>query len=820
MSPRRTRLLRGLAIVAVAPFAALLLAALLTPFPAELREGASSSVRVLDNRGRLLREVRATDGKRARPLTDAELHGPLANAMIAAEDRRFRSHHGVDVLALGRAIATSLAHRRIVSGASTLTMQLARTVHPRPKSLGGKFLEMALALRIEASLEKDEILRAYLERVDFGPGLRGAGAASLAIFDKPLTSLSTAEAALLAGLPRGPSLYDVRKRPELAKTRRNRVIDRMLAMGTLTEKAAENARGEPLAPASRPPAFGAPHLVRGLVGGALRAWAPELATVGTPSEITTTIDGDLQRVAENALRIHLQPLAKKNVTSGAVVVVENETGKVLVYVGSPDFFDEAKLGQNDGASSLRQPGSTLKPFVYGLAMERLGFTAATVLPDINLHLATAAGDFAPRNYDGKFHGPVRLRQALATSLNIPAVATAEEVGIDALLDRLRDVGFDSLREAPSHYGPGVALGDGEVTLLALARAYSTLARRGHDHPLVFVTAASGSGGVLAPPSFADGPPILEETATDVLTDILADSGSREAAFGEGEALRFPFDVAAKTGTSKGYRDNWTVGFTRAITVAVWVGNFDGTPMTAVSGVTGAGPVFHSVMEAAMRDRPTSGAENSLQLRQRVRSPADATDPHALVEVPVCALSGERPNSVCPHRVHEWMTRGDAAALSVCGYHEQVRIERATGHRAGGSCPLNETELRVFEHYPPLYGEWPLSAERPLAPATASVRCPPDAADDSVGDTTALRIDYPLPDSRFVLDPEQDLAVQRVQLRISGPRRMQRAELRVDGAVVATSTPPIRLSMPLTPGEHTAVLEADGATSEPLHFTVR
>lgn len=809
------------AILLLAPFVALLVTAALTPFPSELRTGASPSVRVLDSQGRLLREVRASDGKRARPLTDAELRGPLASAMIAAEDRRFYSHPGVDPLAVVRAIATSVASGRVVSGASTLTMQLARTVHPRPKSLRGKFLEMALALRIEATLNKDEILRAYLERVDFGPGLRGAGAASIAIFDKPLTSLSTAEAALLAGLPRGPSLYDVRRRPHLAKARRNRVIDRMQAMGTLNEKAAENARGEPLSPVVRPPAFGAPHLVRGLVGGALRPWAPELERVGTLASLTTTIDSDLQRVAENALRIHLEPLAKKNVGSGAVVVVENETGKVLAYVGSHDFFDDARLGQNDGASSLRQPGSTLKPFVYGLAMERLGYTAATVLPDVSLHLATPAGDFAPHNYDGKFHGPVRLRQALATSLNVPAVVAADEIGVDVLVDRLRELGFQSLTEAPSHYGPGVALGDGEVTLLALARAYSTLARRGQDRPLVFFSAASGSTGEVVPTPSPLGAPLLDPVSADVLTDILSDAGAREAAFGDGDALRFPFDVAAKTGTSKGYRDNWTVGFTRAITVAVWVGNFDGSPMTAVSGVTGAGPVFHSVMEAAMRDRPTNGVADSLRLRVTTSArAADADREHALVEVPVCALSGERPTSICPHTIHEWMTQADAERLSGCGYHEQVRVERATGHRAGGGCPLHDTELRLFEHYPPLYGEWPISAERPLAPAVSSVRCPPDADDAQVEDTTTLRIDYPLPDSRFVLDPEQDLSVQRVQVRISGPRRMQRASLRLDGSIVATSTAPIHLSMPLTPGAHTAILEADGAASEPLHFTVR
>lgn len=788
-----------------APFLALFLAAVCTPFPAELREPPGTSVRVLDRHGRLLREVRASDGKRARALTDAELRGPLAEAMIAAEDRRFRAHHGVDFLAIGRAVVTSARAGRVVSGASTLTMQLARTVRPRPKSVRGKFLEMALALRIEATLSKQEILRAYLERVDFGPSLRGAGATSLAIFDKPVAALSTAEAALLAGLPRGPNLYDVRKRPQLAKRRRDRVIDRMQAAGTLSAESAASARGEPLAPQRDAVPFGAPHLVRALVDGSLRADIPGLEAIGTPQTLETTLDADLQRVAENALRVHLEPLAQKNVGTGAVVVLENETGHVLAYVGSRDFFDEAHLGQNDGVRSLRQPGSTLKPFVYGLAMERLGYTAATVLPDVELHLATPSGDFAPRNYDGKFHGPVRLRQALATSLNVPAVETAAALGPAVVIDRLHELGFTSLTEAPSHYGPGVALGDGEVSLLALARAFSTLARRGADLPPVFLRSAIGDRGSLPARAAPTPRPIMSPVATDAITDILADAGARQAAFGEGEVLRFDHDVAAKTGTSKGFRDNWTAGYTRAVTVAVWVGNFDGTPMSGISGVTGAGPVFQAVMSAAMRGRTATS------LRARAGE--------ELQEVSICALSGERPTEACPHRLRELMPTEAVTQLSDCGYHERVRIEKATGHRAGPTCPLADTELVSFERFPLEYGAWPQEASRPLAPLEASVRCPPED-DPSKEDGLALRIEYPLPDARFVLDPERDPHTQAVPIRISGPRKLRSLTLFVDGAQTTTVGPPFTLSLPLTAGTHELVVTGADQRSEPVRIHVR
>jgi penicillin-binding protein 1C len=281
-----------------------------------------------------------------------------------------------------------------------------------------------------------------------------------------------------------------------------------------------------------------------------------------------------------------------------VVVVENATGDVLAYVGSPDFGDRAHGGQNDGARAKRQPGSTLKPFVYGLAMERVGLTAASVLPDVELHLDVARGEYAPRNYDERFHGPVRLREALANSLNVPAVWTAAKVGDGAVLERLREVGFRSLLESPEYYGPAIALGDGEVTLLELAGAYATLARGGVTRPLRFL---KGEEGDLVARAGLERRVMPPEIAA-VLGDVLADRNARLASFGERSALELPFDVAAKTGTSKGFRDNWTVGYTREVTVAVWVGNFDGSPMEGVSGITGAAPIFRAVMDAAMRGR--------------------------------------------------------------------------------------------------------------------------------------------------------------------------------------------------------------------------
>ena len=267
---------------------------------------------------------------------------------------------------------------------------------------------------------------------------------------------------------------------------------------------------------------------------------------------------------------------------------------------SPSFTDAANQGENDGVLAKRQPGSALKPFVYELALEKLGFTAATVLPDVDQHWQHDGVDYHPQNYDGRYHGPVRLREALANSYNVPAVYTAALLGPGLLLERLRALGFASLDRDASYYGPALALGDGEVRLLELANAYATLARGGTWLPV---------RAVVRPPSDA-GRVVVAPRELGVITDILADPHARLASFGENSALDLPFPVAVKTGTSKGFRDNWTVGYTSEVTVAVWVGNFDGSPMLGVSGVTGAGPLFREVMLAAHRRHPGHDASLS------------------------------------------------------------------------------------------------------------------------------------------------------------------------------------------------------------------
>ncbi|MRG96067.1 penicillin-binding protein 1C [Polyangium spumosum] len=798
--PRGRRRRIELALVVVfSPVLCLGLAAALTPLPPELRAddlaATDPSTVFLDRHGVVLCEVRARDGTRARPVRLADIDPRVVRAVLAAEDKRFSLHPGVDPIAITRAVGQALFSRRIVSGGSTLTQQLARNLVPRPRTVVGKLREMALALRIEASLSKPRILEAYLNRVAFGPALRGVEAASRFYFDKSTRDLSLAEAAALASLPRGPTLYDPRRGTELLKRRRDRVLERMRAARLAESDDVDRALGEPLVLAPRGSGLGIPHLRQALLAGGKGIGTDGLA--GKAAIVTTTLDRGLQREIEILAVQTIERLAARNVTAASVVVLDNETGEILAYVGSPDIENAARLGHNDGVLARRQPGSTLKPFVYGLGMEIGGFTAATILPDVDTHFPTPDGDYHPNNYDGRFHGPVRVREALASSFNVPAVIAASRVGPERLLARLRDLGFASLDRSARDYGLALALGDGEVRLLELAAAYATLARGGLSVAPRAVREARVASGELLP--IAAPPPrrVLDRRASYVLTHILADRHARLATFGENSVLELPFPVAAKTGTSKGFRDNVTVGFTPSVTVAVWVGNFDGSPMSGVSGVTGAGPLFHDAMLAASCLYPERDFER----------------PEGLVDVDICPLSGARPGPDCPHRKSELVPRG--TSLATCDMHERVRVDRRNGLRAGPACADAAVDIRVFERYPPELTAWADNAGRPVAPRAASPFCP----DDRQSETPArLRIAFPPDGARFVRDGAL-AAEEAIRVRVDVPSEARVVRLLVDGRGFVLK-PPFERTVPLVPGDHTLVVEADGVSSAPVTYSVR
>ena len=790
---RKKWLIGGLALPGLLFPLALALCAAREQLPRVLADSSGGvSTLVVDRDGQAIRELRSSDGKLSSRIRLAELSPVVVPALLAAEDARFYHHPGIDPLAMLRAFGQALLERKLVSGASTLTQQLARAVVPRPRTVLGKWRELAIALRIERSLDKQQILEEYLNRIEFGPNLRGIDAASRRYFDKPAAQLDLAEAAALVSIPRGPTLYDPARGTRALLRRRDRVLERMIGQGLAGADAAHTAQLEPLRLTRGLAQGGTEHLLQGLLSGAL---SPELRGERV-QRLELSVDSALEREVTELSRRAARYGADAGLSSVSVVVVENATAEVLAYVGSPDFYAQKALGQNDGARALRQPGSALKPFVYAAAMTRLGLTAATRLPDLELSLPTTEGVYTPRNYDGRFHGPVLVRDALANSLNVPAVYTASRVGPGQVLDLLHRAGFASLSESAEHYGAALALGDGEVKLTELAQAYSMLARDGAFLPLRFYRRALLASGAELSRSLPRPNAVIDPRIARVLVDILADDLARAPEFGRGGPLAFPFQVAAKTGTSKGFRDNWTVGFTREVTVAVWAGNFDGTPMTGSTGISGAGPLFHEVMLAAMRGR----------------APAPLLDRTGLTNVEICELSGDGAGESCPHRRREWFAPGSEPRTR-CEMHEAVAVDPRTSLRAGPAC--RDRVVRVFERYPNEYENFARQAGRPLAPPEFSPRCPSPAGVAASGTPELV---FPNAEAEFLLDSGLRKE-QEIVLEARSPS--ERLTFFVDDRALGTLRAPFRLPWRLQAGVHRVrVATPEGRQSALVAFQVR
>jgi penicillin-binding protein 1C len=558
--------------------------ALLPSFQAVRAAYRPSDAHLLDRHGEVLHERRIDyTGRRLAWTPLAELSPALQAAVLASEDRRFFDHHGVDGQAVLGAMWQWLT-RGPRRGASTISMQLASLLEPglQPqggsRSIGQKWRQVRLAWDLERHWSKAEILEAYVNLVTFRGELQGVTAAARLLFGKAPHGLVEPEAALLAALIRGPNA----SRDMVA--RRAWAVGR--AQGSLapyTEVAAAVTRAFDAAVSGGPQVSVAPHAAQRLLGG-------RLSLVRADS----TLDGGLQRLVTRVLREHLLALRGQYVRDGAVLVVENATGNILAYVGGSGDLSAAR--HVDGIQARRQTGSTLKPFLYGLALERRLLTPASLLEDTPLEVAVASGLYRPSNYDDEFRGLVTMRTALAASLNIPAVRTLELLGTDAFVQQLRHLGLGAAVEAGDYYGLSLALGSVDASLWELVNAYRTLANGGAWSPLHLVPEQQDAG--LARRIYSEGTSFL-------LSHMLSDRESRSATFGLENPLATPFWSAVKTGTSKEMRDNWCIGFTSRYTVGVWVGNLSGAPMHNVSGMSGAAPVWLEVMTWLHRTLPSA-----------------------------------------------------------------------------------------------------------------------------------------------------------------------------------------------------------------------
>jgi len=628
------RYLRIATIVTAVLLTALVGYARVAPLDAPEAKLALPGTVVLDSSGAVLeRDARA--GFRI-PVPLDRIAPRMLQATISAEDRHFLSHVGVDPLAIARALATLQTQP---SGASTLTQQLARRLYlpddARPLLLR-KADEARIALQLEANHTKAELIALYLNDVYYGRGAYGVEAAARVFFGISARNLDLAHAAYLAGLPQRPSEFD----DDAALARQAYVLRRMAEDTWITPSESAAALRQQIAlvpPESIPSA----HQFVAYARAELARVRPDLAK-RDGLVIETTLDAGLQSETERLARARLAPLAKREVGNAAIVAVEPGTGRILAMVGSAADSDPRSGADINMATARRQPGSALKPFLYAAAFER-GYTPATSLLDVPTAFSNDTSDstYSPLNFDRSFHGVVTLRTALASSLNVPAVRTLDAIGIPAMLEILQRFGLSTL-DAPESYGLSLTLGGGEVTLVDLTSAYAALAAGGRlAQTYAIERVRDASGRILYERSAAAPQRVLSEQHAYLLADVLSDPDARIGGFGGVTPFDLPFPAAVKSGTSTGFRDNWTLGFTPSLAIGVWVGNADGTPMVDVSGVEGAGPIWHDAMLAAALSRPM----------------AQFAEPAGITTATVCAPTGLLPGSACPNLVREHFVAG-------------------------------------------------------------------------------------------------------------------------------------------------------------------
>ena len=572
-----------------------------------------AGTRITDRTGALLAVVPGPGGAFQMRVGPGGIPAECAEIFLRLEDSRFRRHPGVDPLAVLRALSDKVTSPAARSGASTITMQLARLVEPRARSMAGKVVEAWWALRIESRLSKDRILAAYLDTVPFGRNTRGVGAAAWTYFGTDLARLSRAQLLSLAIIPRNPTIYDPFDHPEklIAVAR---ALEARLHLGITAEEleaAVHAVHG------ARPPGD-APHFSRYVQGELLAG-----RLHGADGVLRTTLDLGLNHDVEARIRFVIARYINARVTNAAVVAIDNATGAVIGWVGARDFFDAEHSGQVDGALIRRQSASTLKPFLYARAIEK-GWTAATLLPDVPVVFGAADDEsYRPQNFDKRSHGVVRLRTALASSLNVPAVFALSRQGLPQFLGTLKDLGFSLPRDAAARYGLGTAIGNAEVSLVELVLAFSGFPRGG---TLPALTVAEGTD--------PDVRRVFDPFSAWMICSILSDPSARATGFGTSTYFRTTVPSMFKSGTSSEFTNLWCVGATPRFTVGAWAGNFDGRAVINKTGSIVPTQIVSDVLDRLSEEHPLPPASR------------DFAPPAGVVSERICTDTGLRATAAC------------------------------------------------------------------------------------------------------------------------------------------------------------------------------
>jgi penicillin-binding protein 1C len=566
------------------------------------------------------------------PLHDIPPH--LQRAFVSSEDRRFYRHHGVDWRARLMALFQNIRSFRAVRGASTITEQVVRLWRPRPRNLWSRWLEGFEASRLEKQFSKDQILECYLNQVPYAAQRRGVVQAARYYFDRDLDTLSQKETLALAVMVRSPGRLNPHKNPKRLERPILHLAGRMLNEKQIDQFSFDNLSKVSLEIRKSPFPVNATHFVHHLYE------TTPSSRMTRCNRLRTTLSAPLQREIQAILDQRLQDLKIKEVHNGSVLVVDHQESEILAWVNSGASLEEVRKSWIDAVKTPRQPGSTLKPFLYALALEK-GWTAATRVKDLPLAAPVGHGLHTYRNYSRTHYGVLSLREALGNSLNTPAVRTIQFVSVERFLNCLRSVGIHSLYQHPDYYGEGLALGNGEITLLELVGAYTVLARRGAYFPIKALLNKADP--------MPKGKRVFSAETASLIGNILSDPNARKLEFGTGSLLRFPIQTAVKTGTSSDYRDAWAIGYNNRFTVGVWLGNLDHKAMRGVTGASGPALILRSVFAELNRGRQTRPLYFSPRLKSR----------------DICRETGQPENGHCV-TVTEWFAPGTGPEAEIAG----------------------------------------------------------------------------------------------------------------------------------------------------------
>jgi penicillin-binding protein 1C len=751
------------------------------------------------------------------PLPDT-LPQRLVTMTLAAEDRRFYSHPGVDLRAIARALHQNYISRESYSGASTIAMQVARLQTPASRGWYSKLRESYTALWLTLRFGREKVLRQYLTIAPYGNRIAGANYAGRRYLQKPVVDLSWAEAALLAAVPKAPGKMNLLKPAGLqaAKKRAKLILDRAFQYKWITEEQWQQASEELtqlVLPAKELREHEALHAVLALEKY-LREKANRRHLILNPLNPTlqTSLDLDLQHAVQSLLTEKISALRNLGASNAAAIVIRAGTGEVLCYLGSENYYDDAHAGSIDFAATTRSTGSLLKPFIFGLGMEWLGHTAATVLTDIGLDFGEGRNAYIPGNYDQKFLGPVLYKTALANSRNIPAIQVLKSVGVDHFYQHLVELGLTPDDGKADYYGLGLAIGGLYTSLQQLCEAYLLLANEGERTPLSWGANSAAEGmdergnhGMARRDNETEKIPLPHKQNFDLLQNqtsrarknfirpdiamqlqrFLSDPLARLPSFPRGGFGEYPYPVAIKTGTSQGYRDAWTIGWSDTYLVGVWIGHHDNLSMKKVSGYAHAAPIVKEIFSRLHPDR-NEGLED-----------LGFPPPRDYKPVAICRLTGKLADRSTPYVSVDYFKPG-TEPTEYSDVQKVMAIDKRNNLLASPSCPKKYVVYKNFVVLPTIFKDWVMAQGLPAPPANYSPLC----GDHRVIDDYQITITSPRDDSRFYLDPEMPADASILALNCLVEPGAKDVLWLVNGEEFRIAPFPYKVNWPMKPGKYT------------------